>query len=213
LQSPTSPHPQKKIDEAAYHQQIDSLRNCFGQHKSFFPDIELAALIALSYYPELAETPIRFVHANTKTTMETRPNVGTLLGTKDTRQYTIFVDRKRKGPHGILVNSLPFNALVGLIGHELAHVLDYEQMNLRKMMQFGLRYLRPINKAHIEKRTDSLTIHKGLGWQLYDWANFAMFEAPTSEQYKSYKAHYYLQPSQIEHIMKKQPLYAAFFED
>ena len=63
----------RNIDKEISKQDLPTLRNTYGRHKSFFSEIELPALAALSFYPELKNTQIRLVKANITMTMETQP--------------------------------------------------------------------------------------------------------------------------------------------
>ena len=132
--------PQKEFKENVYTPKVEELRDSYGNNKKFLEDLELASLIALSFYPELENTYIQFKRSNTKTTMETRPVIGSLFKRKINRKYTIHVDNKLLDNNGILVDSIPFNALVGLIGHEYAHVVQYEGMNIYEFGRLGSRY-------------------------------------------------------------------------
>lgn len=43
-----------------------------------------------------------------------------------------------------------------------------------------------------------MTINHGLGWQLYDWASYAMYDnSIATDEYKKFKMHTYLNPKEI----------------
>ena len=130
----------------------------------------------------------------------------TLVPSETGGRYTIFVDDNTEG-EGILLDSVPFNAQIGILGHEFAHILDYEQRNSGNMIGLGLNYLTEDGKMKLEKQTDYSTISKGLGWQLYDWSDFVLNKSNASEKYKTYKRKFYLQPIEIEAEIKKNPWY------
>ena len=68
---------------------------------------------------------------------------------------------------------LSFNSLVGWIGHEFAHILDYSKMNNRDLISFIASYVFDKDKMKkTERKADKETIKHGLGKQLLDGANY-----------------------------------------
>ena len=68
---------------------------------------------------------------------------------------------------------LSLNALVGWIGHEFAHLIDYSSMNNRELLGFIAAYVfdkREMRKT--ERQADKETIKRGLGIQLLDGVAF-----------------------------------------
>lgn len=163
-----------------------------------------AARIALSYYPELKNTRIIFREKNIKTTMATRPRMDFLFHHKGKRVYCIFFDTKVKNEDGLLPSEVPFNALIGLIGHELAHVIDYEHKSAIGIVSTGIRYMGHHYREKLENATDRETISRGLGWQLYDWSEFVLEAPDVSEKYREYKEKYYYDPAQLKRIIRHQ---------
>lgn len=181
----------------------EKLKKEFSNNKLFFDDIELAALVALSFYPELLDVNIKFLKTDIKTTMETRPKINSVFGKRDNRKYIIYVDNKVNNKFGVLIDNVPFNGLIGLIGHELAHIVDYEKMGVMKLTSLACNYSNDKFKEKFEKDIDVKTIKRGLGWQLHDWADYAMEKSMASKEYKSYKKKFYLQPAEIHRYIEK----------
>jgi hypothetical protein len=181
--------------------QIDSLKSIYAQNKELPSGFELQALLALSYYPEFINLPIKFVNKDIKTTMACQPDIKLMLKTGK-RAYTIFIDTDKNG-EGIELSEVPFNAQVGVIGHELAHIIDYENKNTLQLVGTGFGYLFGSYKHHLEHKVDGITIKKGLGWQLREWADFAMNQSSASEQYKAFKKEIYMNPEEIENLISK----------
>jgi len=163
-----------------------------------------AARIALSYYPELKNTRIIFREKNIKTTMATRPRMDFLFHHKGKRAYCIFLDTRVKHEDGLLPAEVPFHALVGLFGHELAHVIDYKHKSAIGIVTTGIRYLGHHYREELENATDRETISRGLGWQLYDWSEFVLEAPDVSEKYREYKETYYYDPAQLKKIIRHQ---------
>jgi hypothetical protein len=199
--------PVRMFERDACAKSLSSYQEKYNKNKFFIKAFELPSLIALSYYPELKDVEIQFIRANIKTTMETRPTTNTTLKNKN-RCYTIFVDNNTEG-EGTLLDSVPFNAQIGVLGHEFAHILDYEKRNSGNLAALGLSYLTNDGKMKLEKQTDHSTIWKGLGWQLYDWSDFVLNKSKASEKYKAYKRQFYLQPNEIEIEIKKNAWYKS----
>lgn len=174
----------------------DSLFKALGNKKKLPEEYEKQCLIALSYYPELENKKIIFKYRNIRTTMNCRPKLTSVF--KKQRVYNICINKK-KDFKGIILKDVPFNAQIGIIGHELAHITDYENKSSFEIIDTGIKYLIKKKKKQYEQKIDQMTINKGLGWQLYDWANFSMYESDkATESYKEFKRRTYLQPILIE---------------
>ena len=180
------------------------------QHRKFksVDDLPLnyrkAARIALSYYPELKNTRIIFREKNIKTTMATRPRMDFLFHRKGKRVYCIFIDTKVKHEDGLLPSEVPFHALVGLFGHEFAHVIDYKHKSAIGIVDTGIRYLGHHYREKLENATDRETISRGLGWPLYDWSEFVLEAPDVSKKYREYKEKYYYAPAELKKIIRQQ---------
>ena len=132
--------------------------------------------------------------------MACRPRNSTIF--KKERHYTIFIDTDADG-QGILLDSIPFNAQIGIIAHELCHILDYESKTGNQIIGTGLAYFNKNKRADFEKTIDDLTINKGLGHQLLAWSDFALNKSTASSAYKAYKRKTYLTPEEISEKIKK----------
>ncbi len=175
--------------------QRDSLLALYGNNKIFVEEYLDPTLIALSYYPELRDSPIEFKFSAEATTMAARPRPSSML---TNRRYIIVINNKEEF-EGIRLSDVPYNAQIGIIGHELAHIADYQKHNLFGVMGILFRYSSKARKPLFEKEIDRATIERGLGWQLYDWAQFALSEDnDTSEEYRQFKREHYLSPAEIE---------------
>ena len=191
----------QKIEPSAF--QLDSLLQAYGKNKTLAPGYELQSLVALSFYPELYETKIDFKLANKESIAKTTlPLLALIFNCK---HYIIYINNN-KSRTGIKFSEIPFNAQIGVIGHELAHAADFKRKNLPALAWWGLRYLN--NKTHrkIERATDLATIRHGLGWQLYDFTNFVMKSPDAKSDYKKSKQKFYLHPEEIMQILNSRNL-------
>ena len=194
-----------KSEWLQYH---DSLNFNFGSNKKFVKDFELQALIALSYYPELKNVPITFKYQDIRTTMEVRPEYFSALKHSN-RKYIVFIDTNTHN-ESVLLKDVSFNAQVGVIGHELAHIIDFENRSLKSLILLALRYTILNNHAKYERSIDQLTIDRGLGWQTLEFADFMQNKSKASVKYKKFKLANYLSDIEIQVEIAKMKLYSSF---
>jgi len=113
------------------------------------------------------------------------------------RAYQIIISKKtvQKLSPALLPN-LSFRAQVGIIGQQLAHIVEYEQMKTARILKQGLAYPFYNFKNKYEKPTNCKVIEHGLGWELFDWAG----ETRKNEEDNPLLQHYsqfYLSPEEI----------------
>ena len=102
--------------------------------------LKLAFYVALHRYPELHHTRITLNHKAINSTMQAQPSPDFLLQRKSNRSYRIFVNNN-PDLTGINYEELSFNGLVGWIGHEFAHLIDYNTMKNRELIGFIAGYV------------------------------------------------------------------------
>ena len=90
-----------------------------------------------------------------------------------------------------------------MIGHELAHVVDFENRGFFDMVWWGISYLIVKQRTKIEIRADETTIRHGLGWLLYQWADFLLNHSSANRRYLKMKRTKYLHPDEILQDVKK----------
>ncbi|MFW5752244.1 MAG: hypothetical protein ACOCW8_02780 [bacterium] len=192
----------KNLDSAYYSDIIDSLELTFGNNKEIPENFKLPLLTALTFYPELEDTRISLKVKKIRTTMNVRPALKTIFfRKKNKREYIIRVNLYQHGSN--ILTDLPFNALVGLFSHELSHVVDYSGKNMLGLIGTATAYTINHSKRKYEKKIDMCTINRGLGYQLYSWAYYILFESDAPESYKEYKRKIYLSPNEILSIIEE----------
>ena len=130
--------------------------------------LTLAFYVALSHYPELHDKRISLRLKPLVSTMQAHPSPNFIIKRKSKRSYRIFVN-DNPDLTGLNYEELSFNGLVGWIGHEFAHLIDYSSMNNRELLGFIAAYVfdkREMRKT--ERQADKETIKRGLGIQLLD---------------------------------------------
>ncbi len=179
---------------------LDSLEKCEGKYKEFEANVKSPALTALQYYPELDTVPICFTRRKLGTTMAARPKWNFLFRKKSNREYLILLNKKPQFSDSIFYH-LTFDAQVGMLGHEFAHIVYYTQLSNFGIIVFGFRYL--FMKKEIERATDLSTIQHNLGWQLYDTRKNVLNSKKIEKEYHNNKVSHYLSPEEILENIEK----------
>ncbi|MPR32669.1 hypothetical protein [Salmonirosea aquatica] len=184
----------------------------FG-NKKIIPDLlREEILLALSYYPELLHTHIEFVILSPsikKSIMQAQPLISTLFRTRAERGYVIKISRYFQGDSHLLpIETIPQNILIGWVGHELGHIMDYLDRSVWSMARYGLGYLfsrRYLMQA--ERTADLHAISHGLGEKIIATKNFILDHAHLPERYKEKIRRLYVSPEEtvllVEEYEKK----------
>ena len=184
----------------------------FGTNKVIPDLLREEILLALSYYPELLPTHIEFLILSPsikKSIMQAQPLVLTLFRPKYRRGYVIKISRCFKGDvQPLPIETIPQNILIGWVGHELGHIMDYLDRSVWSMARYGLGYLfsrRYFMQA--ERTADLHAISHGLGQKIIATKNFILDHAHLPERYKEKIRRLYLSPEEtvllIEEYEKK----------
>jgi hypothetical protein len=177
------------------------------EHQALAASYQEQAQIAMSYYPDLKGIDIEFVRKDIKTTMAARPAMDFIFRKKENRKYKIFIDTSVKNEKGLLLSDVPFNAQVGIIGHELAHVVDYEEKTAMGVVFTGIGYLFHPYRKKLERKVDEIAIVRGLGHQVVGFSSYVLHESNVSEKYKKYKRKIYYKPGQLNSLMSGYSIY------
>jgi hypothetical protein len=209
LQKSILPNPYSFDDTLANHSyDLDSLKHIIGTNKGLPPGFEIAGAIAYSAYPELKDVKIDMVFINGGAPMEARPKILTLFGLRKNRRYLILLNNEQHSYfEPILLRSLPFDAQVGVLAHELGHIVFYEQLNTLQLGKWGLNYLRNDDfRATHERATDLMPVYHGLGSQIYQYAYFVRKD-PTCrafyEEGKDFMDKYYMTDDELAASLKE----------
>ena len=164
---------------------LDSLKAIIGNNKGLPKGFEIAAAIAYSAYPQLKDARIDMLLTDYGPPMMADIDIWSLFGPRKNRLYQIRLnDAVSTFFDPILLRSLPFDAQVGILAHELGHVAYYHQLNIFQIGKWGFSYLRSDNfHATHERTTDLMPIYHGLGSQIYQYANFIRYDPSCMEFY------------------------------
>jgi len=190
-----------------------ALLRAYSHNKQLPPGFQLQALVALSYFPELKNTHIRFMVKHAYSLLQTRP-IGRGIFNRHTRQFTITIsDSTYWKLATIQLDNMNFNAQVGVIGHELSHVSDFIRRSFIDLAMSGVKHISSKYIDGFEYRTDSICIAHGLGCQLLAWSRFVRATLHTGDYdgadniNKPMLHERYMNPATIIAHMKKMEIY------
>jgi hypothetical protein len=165
------------------------------------------ALIALSHYPELKNTAIEFKFKKDikKSIMQAQPSFLSLLRPKEKRSYSIFISESFEiEGEKFSTKDIPKNVMIGWLGHELGHVMDYRNRSSLNLIWFGIKYYfsdTAIKEA--ERAADSYAVSKNMDKYILETKNFILNNTNLSEVYKARIKKYYLSPDEIMILVEK----------
>lgn len=178
----------------------------YAKNKNIPKEIREVCLKALSFYPALRDVKIDFEFNEhiRKSVMQAQPRYITMHRSRKKRSYLIKISHcfSLKGKK-IPIHRLPEDVLVGWIGHELGHVVDYLKRNAWSMILFGLGYYT--SRSFIisaERVADTYAINHGLGEYLLTTKDFILHQAGMPERYIQRIKKLYLPPEEVMYLMK-----------
>lgn len=177
------------------------------KNKYYPAELEKAILKSLSFYPELTETEIhfRYVSRMKNSVMQAQPLLRSIFRGPPQRSYVIkmsshfFIDKKPQE-----LSDLPFNVLVGWLGHELGHIMDYLPRSLASLAGFGAGYILSQNfMKGAERMADIIAVNHGMGKYIQATKDFILNQGCFSEAYKNKIRKLYPSPEEILRIIEE----------
>ncbi|WP_207421054.1 hypothetical protein [Desertivirga brevis] len=179
----------------------------FGKNKCIPKVIERPVLIALSYYPELEDTHIKFVFKKriNGSVMQAQPLPISIIKRRENREYQINISSMLKLVSSATpIHQLPDNIMIGWIGHELGHIMDYEQRSKFGLIKFGIGYLLSSGyRRQGETNADTYAVNHGLADYIIATKRFILEHAELPKEYKEKIARLYLSPDDIVEQVRK----------
>ncbi len=166
------------------------------------------ARIALSHYPELDNVSIEFKFKPSlrQSVMKAQPKLNSVFKAKNRRAYVILMSKTFTLDGTTLhLKDIPKNVLIGWLGHELGHIMDYKERSTLNLIFFGLKYFLSgnyIRKA--ERIADSYAVQSGMKDYILDTKSFILNHSDLSEKYKARIKRLYVSPNEILNIVKEQ---------
>lgn len=212
------PFPVEDITARMNNEYAENKKN-FGINKIMPAEFEKQILTALSYFPELKQTKITFLlHKGNSGVIETRPEWFSVFKNSRHRAYYVFIgDSSAKHTPQFMFRNSPVNGQVGIIGHELAHILYFSQRNTFGLLKTGIGHVSTKYMDNFENKTDSMCIERGLGYQLIDWniylrKAFGMADPENDPDpfFSEEGRERYMSPARIRQVMSRSKVYSGF---
>lgn len=177
-----------------------------AQHKA--PEsIKEEAITALSHYPELTETPVTFKFKKNikKSTMRAQPVFWSLFKGRRKRKYVVLISERVKISDSVyLTKDIPKNIMVGWLGHELGHIMDYKNRSSLNLIWFGIKYtLSGAYLKEAERAADTYAVSHGMAEYILETKSFILDNAEIEEKYKNRIKKYYLSPKEIMMLVEE----------
>lgn len=178
----------------------------YAQH--IIPEtIEQEALVALSHYPELAEIPIEFKFKKNiqKSTMQAQPEFWSVFKRRKHRSYKILISEKINIADSVVfTKDMPSVIMIGWLGHELGHVMDFEQRSGVNLVWFGISYLTSRKFIRgAERRADSYAVNHGMEKYILATKEFILEKAGLPQKYIDRIKNLYLSPEEIMALVEE----------
>lgn len=202
--------PQRVVREYVQNEELANYRQLlaeFGTNKELPTGYELQTLLALSHYPELRNTKIKFIVDDVGIPLSSRPYWASMHRSAENRTYLVVIDNQRDGDRdAILLKNQPFNAQTGIIGHELAHTVYYLDRSFFGILSDAVCQLSDC-RIDFERATDRRLVSYGLGWQRYDHSVFIRRSRGISIDSIGNSNSAYLGPKELLSLMQSNPAY------
>lgn len=186
----------------------DSLTISTSGNHNYPAVIKIQAEKALSYYPTLADTKIEFIikPGLKHSFMKAQPVYWSLLGAKKNRVYRIYISNAFQVEDLKLdLKDIPNDVLIGWLGHELGHIMDYETRSTFNLIGFGIKYLLSESYVRkVERIADSFAVSHNMHTYILKTKNFILNNANLSQKYKNKIKKLYVSPDEILKIVDAQ---------
>jgi hypothetical protein len=142
----------------------ESSLRLYPTNKEIPAAFEKPILKALSYFPELHDVHIIFRVEKAYTPLSTEPAFTSMFKRKNHRTYIITISNKTADTlTHLLYQNLDFEEQVGIMGHELSHVVDFNNKNFLQSAGNAIGHLSKTFLDKMEYHTDMICIQHGLG--------------------------------------------------
>jgi hypothetical protein len=184
------------------YEDIGKLRAEFGFNKQIPEKYEEEILVALSHYPELKYERINFVLTSSAPLQYgTKPSAASFLLPKSQRTYIITILEWAKDPEKeALMKNIDRKMRIGVLGHELGHVLQYSKLGTLKLFKMASLMAFDSNKRKIEREADKMAIEHGLGEELLRHAEYIRLIPEYVDQHPELNTNY-LMPQEIAYYI------------
>lgn len=177
------------------------------QNKIIPDTIRPQALKALGFFPELEDYKITFRFKNNirKSTMQAQPKFSSIFKSRKNREYVILISEKVQiEEEDYSVFDMEDSVMIGWLGHELGHIMDYKDRSALGMIGLGIRYLlSPRYIQKVERQADTYAIQQGMYDYILATKNFILNHSAISPEYKERIKRLYLSPEEIMKLVNE----------
>lgn len=183
------------------------------QYKTIPPEYDSLIRIALLYYPELENVHISFRVRKQTSPLMARPTVFGVFRRAVKRRYVVAISSNTlPALRPILLKNLSLNSRIGVIGHELSHISDYNSRCGLYFVRLLFMHLSKTRMDRFEYATDMRCISHGLGYQLLSWSREVRLKLKVPqwngvEHLHEKERERYMNPASILRAMKQYPIY------
>src|SRR3546814_3737799 len=117
------------------------------------------------------------------------------------REFKVLINPAFKLNYGIeSINRIPDSVMIGWLGHELGHIMDYEHKNVWEIIGMGISYSLSRNYIRkAERIADAYAVDRGMGAYLVAKKWFILDHTELPQAYRDQIEALYQSP---EHICK-----------
>lgn len=187
--------------------QISTVQNINLNNKTIPSSIRAETIEALEYFPELYGTDIEFKFRDKikKSTMQAQPKFSSIFRSKMNRKYIIKISREiHIEDEDFSIDDIPSDVIIGWLGHELGHIMDYQDRTNFGLIILGIKYLwskKSIQK--VERTADTFAIAHGMGEYILKTKSFILDNADISEVYKARIRRLYISPEEVMELINE----------
>lgn len=165
------------------------------------------ARTALSHYPELIDTSIEFKlkPSLSKSFMKAQPKFSSFFKPKGKREYVILISQTFDiDGMRLPISDIPKNVLIGWLGHELGHIMDYRNRSNFNLIWFGIRYSFSQNYIReAERIADTYAVTHHMEKYILATKRFILDNGSLPQIYKDRIKRLYLSPDEILLLVKE----------
>lgn len=177
------------------------------ENKIIPESIREEVIAALEHFPELYDIPIEFKFKDRikKSTMQAQPKFSSIFRSKRNREYIILISRQIQiEDENFTMDDIPSLVKIGWIGHELGHIMDYQDRTNFGLIILGAKYLFSKKSIReVERTADTYAIAHGMGDYILRTKNFILENSDISEKYKARIRRLYISPEEVMELINE----------
>lgn len=156
---------------------------------------------ALTFFPQLNGYKITFKFKDSirKSTMQAQPKFSSIFKKKKNREYVILISKKIQiEDESYSIFDMEDSVMIGWIGHELGHIMDYKDRSALGMIALGVKYLFSNQYIQrVEREADRYAVRHGMADYILKTKDFILNHSDISPVYKARIKRLYLSPEEI----------------